>query len=120
MGACAKMTGPWKTITSYGARAALLAAMFAMAACTTPDDPASGAANTGTYPNLNIKPGTATTQLSQEERDAAVASLKGASAGQAAAGKGAGTTASEAELRQLGATHSDQTLKEICAPRPTC
>jgi len=114
------MTGPWKCITSNGARAALIAAMLAAAGCTTPDDASSGAVNTGTYPNLNIKPATATTQLSQEERDAAVASLKGASAGQAVAGKGAGTTASEAQLRQLGATHSDEALKEICAPRPTC
>ncbi|MGC4023975.1 MAG: hypothetical protein QM744_01640 [Mesorhizobium sp.] len=105
---------------STGARAAVIAAMFLAAACTTPDDPSSGATNTGTYPNLNVKPATATAQLTQEERDAAVASLKGASAGQTAAGKGAGTTASEAQLRQLGATHSDEALKEICAPRPTC
>ncbi|RFC65620.1 MULTISPECIES: hypothetical protein [Mesorhizobium] len=115
------MTGPWKSIASNGARAAVIVAMLATAACTTtPDDPSSGASNTGTYPNLNVKPAIATSQISQEERDAAVASLKGASAAQAAAGKGAGTTASEAQLRQLGATHSDETLKEICAPRPTC
>ena len=69
------------------------------------DDRASGAVNTGTYPNLNVKPGTATTQLSEEERAAAVASLKGAAAGQTVAGKGAGATANPAELRRLGAQY---------------
>ncbi|MCO5066147.1 MAG: hypothetical protein M9924_17275 [Rhizobiaceae bacterium] len=101
-------------------RAAMISLLFALAACTTPDDPASGAVNTGTYPNLNVKPAIAAAQLSQEERDAAVDSLKGAAAGQAASGKGPSASASEAELRRLGATHSDETLKEICAPRPTC
>jgi hypothetical protein len=103
-----------------GFRVVIVFALAALAACTTPDDPTSNAVNTGTYPNLNIKPATATTQLSQQERDAAVTSLKGAAAGQASAGSGAGATTSDAELRRLGATHSDATLKEICAPRPTC
>jgi hypothetical protein len=101
-------------------RVGMVSALVALAACSTRDDPSSGAVNTGTYPNLNIKPTIATAQLSQAERDAAVSSLKGASAGQAASGSGAGMTANEAELRRLGATHSDETLKEICAPRPTC
>lgn len=93
---------------------------FAVLVGCTSDDPSSRAINTGTYPNLNIKPASATTQLSQEERDSAVASLKGAAAGQTASGRGAGASANEAELRRLGATHSEEALKEICAPRPTC
>lgn len=115
-----KTTRPCNTVTSNGVRAAMIAVLIALAGCTTPDDPSSGAINSGVYPNLNVKPASASTQLSQEERDAAVASLKGAAAQQTASGKGAGATASEADLRRLGATHSDDVLKEICAPRPTC
>ncbi|MBX3597158.1 MAG: hypothetical protein KF874_06255 [Rhizobiaceae bacterium] len=115
------MTGCSKLNSAPSIRTMLAAAMlFAISGCTTPDDPSSQAKNTGNFPNLNIKPATAASQLTQDEADSAIASLKGAQAGQMATGRGAGATASEGELRRLGATHSEDALKAICAPRPSC
>jgi hypothetical protein len=84
-----------------------------LAGCSTPDDPNSGAVNTGAYPNLNIKPGVAATQLTPEEREAKAAELKGAQQGQVAQGQAVKPSSDEAQLRKLAATHSQQTLDEI-------
>ena len=65
-----------------GASALVLVAALALGGCGTPpeDDAslslASGAANTGTFPNLNIPPQAAAPQLTEDETQAKLASLR--------------------------------------------
>lgn len=109
----------------------LLGAALALAGCgggTTVADavPVSqGARDTGTYPNLNIKPEVAARQFTNEERDAKLSSLR-ADQVRAAASPGAGKEASDAvTLNKLAKSHATDTLKQIegaCDPAldPTC
>jgi hypothetical protein len=91
---------------------------------------AQGARDTGSYPNLNIKPEVAAQQFTDAERTAKLSELQ-AERAQAEASPGATTEAADnAELGKLAATHAGDTLKEIeagqtegkCDPAldPTC
>ncbi len=72
------------------------------------------AAQTGTYPNINREPRGAVPQMSDAQRDALVAQMQALAQ---AHSRGLVSTAEYrrrlAELRQLGATHSDATIKII-------
>ncbi len=83
-----------------------------------------GPKDTGSYPNLNIKPQVAAQQLTDDERNAKLAQLKADQQAQLSKGGGAATTNSEA-LTSLAKSHGDETLKQIegkCDPNldPTC
>lgn len=85
-----------------------------------------GARDTGSYPNLNIKPQVAAQQFTDAEKKAKLGELE-ADKAQAAASPGAATEAADnAELGKLAATHADDTLKQIeagkCDPAldPNC
>ncbi|HEY4191883.1 MAG TPA: hypothetical protein VGM46_04495 [Mesorhizobium sp.] len=84
-----------------------------------------GARDTGTFPNLNIRPQVAAEQFTDSERDAKLGQLKAQQA-QAIASPGATTeTADAASLNKLAASHANDTLKQIegkCDPAldPTC
>ena len=86
------------------------------AAETAPVEAASSGApkDTGTFPNLNIKPQVATEQITPEEKAAHVEALTAAqqqhAATSATAGKG---TTNPVLLRKLAATHATDALKEI-------
>lgn len=91
---------------------------------------AQGARDTGSFPNLNIKPEVAAQQFTDAERTAKLSELQSEKA-QAVASPGATTEAADnAELGKLAATHAGDTLKEIeggqtegkCDPAldPTC
>ncbi len=112
-------------------RIAIAAALFALAGCgsaNTIEDavPVSqGAQDTGTYPNLNIKPEVAAEQFTEAEKDAKLKALR-AEQVKAAASPGARTEAADAAvLGKLARTHASETLKQIegkCDPAldPTC
>lgn len=84
-----------------------------------------GARDTGSYPNLNIKPEAAAQQFSDTEKATKLSELQ-ADKARAAASPGVTTqAANSAELGKLAATHADDTLKQIegeCDPAldPTC
>ena len=89
-----------------------------------------GARDTGSYPNLNIKPQVAAQQFTDAEKTAKLNELQ-AERTQAETSPGATTEAADnAELGKLAATHADDTLKQIeggqtegkCDPTldPTC
>ena len=67
---------------SIGASAVVLVTALALGGCATPpEDNASmslrtGPANTGTFPNLNIPPQAAAPQLTEDETQAKLASLR--------------------------------------------
>lgn len=93
---------------------AAAAAALVLSGCASGagSDTGSGARDTGTYPNLNIKPGVAAAQFTPEEQAAVTARLNSDRA-QAAANT-AGTPPNDvAELSQLGSTHAQKTLDEI-------
>ena len=84
----------------------------------------AGPKDTGTFPNLNIKPQVAAAQFTEEEKNAKLAQLKADSNAQAAKGGGP-RVANQAALKDLAKRHGDQTLKQIegkCDPAldPTC
>lgn len=110
--------------------------LLALAGCgggTTTDAsvPVTQAArDTGTFPNLNIKPQVAAAQFTDSERTAKLAQLN-AEKQRAQAKSGATTEKADAvALRKLGANHAGDTLKTIesgqsegpCDPAldPTC
>lgn len=72
---------------------------------------ATGAIDTGTYPNLNIKPGVANQQLTAQEMAAAKAELSGAAA--ANANRDASVPNDEAYLKRLAAQHEKEALRKI-------
>jgi len=84
----------------------------------------AGPKDTGTFPNLNIKPQVAAPQFTEEEKNAKLAELK--ADGNAQAAKGGGPrVANQAALKDLAKKHGDDTLKQIegkCDPAldPTC
>jgi hypothetical protein len=111
---------------------AVVAALMALGGCgttsTTAENPvpiSQGARDTGTYPNLNIKPDVAAQQFTDAEKTAKLRELQ---ADRANAASLPGTTTEAADAATLGhlaATHGDDTLKQIeakCDPAldPTC
>jgi hypothetical protein len=86
---------------------------------------AQGARDTGTYPNLNIKPEVAATQFTDAERDTKLSELKAVRV-RAAASPGVTTEAADAAaLNKLAKSHAGDTLKQLegkCDPAldPTC
>jgi protein-disulfide isomerase-like protein with CxxC motif len=111
--------------------AAVLAAGLAVAGCGGGSAAgeavpvAQGARDTGTYPNLNIKPEVAAQQFTDAERDAKLKELK-AVRDRAAASPGVTTEAADAAaLDKLAKNHAGDALKQIegkCDPAldPTC
>ena len=84
-----------------------------------------GPKDTGSYPNLNIKPQVAAQQLTDEERNAKLAQLKADQQAQLSKGDGGATASDPAALTSLAKNHGDETLKQIegnCDPNldPTC
>ena len=75
-----------------------------------------GAIDTGTYPNLNIAPRVAASQLSAEEKAARTARLASAQSGQTRSGPGA-PVRSEADLRRLASDGGRSTLEAIEGPQ---
>ncbi|HEY5818376.1 MAG TPA: hypothetical protein VIU14_08260 [Mesorhizobium sp.] len=100
------------------ATALLLFAGVMLAGCMSdPGSPAStGAKDTGTYPNLNIKPGQATEQLTPDQVASKAGELRAA---QQANASQAGTAPNDVVmLRKIGETHAKEALDEIEA-KPT-
>jgi len=70
-----------------------------------------GAQDTGTYPNLNIRPTAAAPQFTEEQKAAKLAQLHAAQRRQGAkAGAGSGNSAA---MTTLARKHGDDTLKAI-------
>lgn len=105
--------------------------LMGMAGCSstntsgpTPIAVSAGPKDTGTFPNLNIKPQVAAPQFTEAEKNAKLAQLKADENSQAA--KGASPkVADQAALTELAKKHGDETLKQIeakCDPAldPTC
>jgi len=67
----------------------------------------------GQYPNLNIAPQPAATQLTEVEKQALTSELRARRTAQAAEAPGASATSNSAALRRLGATHAQDALKVI-------
>jgi hypothetical protein len=103
--------------------------LMGIAGCSSTDGPTSVAAgtgpkDTGTFPNLNIKPQVAAPQFTEAEKNARLAQLKADKNAQAAKGGGP-KVANQAALTDLAKKHGDETLKQIeakCDPAldPTC
>jgi hypothetical protein len=90
----------------------------------TPVAVGAGPKDTGTFPNLNIKPQVAAPQFTEAEKNAKLAQLKADENSQAAKGGGP-KVANQAALTDLAKKHGDETLKQIeakCDPAldPTC
>jgi len=83
-----------------------------LAGCTSPNEPSSsGAIDTGTYPNLNIRPGVANEQLTANQTRSKSAELRAAQTANAA---GRATPPNDIPLlRKLGQTHGQEALEEI-------
>jgi hypothetical protein len=81
---------------------------------TVPSITGSGPKNTGTYPNLNIRPQAAAPQLSPAEQEATLAGLQ-SSGNRAKAGANVDTMSPEdlERLRRLQADQGNEVLSEI-------
>ncbi|MDX8482251.1 hypothetical protein RFN28_27890 [Mesorhizobium sp. VK24D] len=120
------------SICRIAAAAVLLCAPLLTGGCTTsntnnsaPTALTEGPKDTGSYPNLNIKPQVAAKQLSKEETAAKLGELKADQQAQLAKGGSAKTPASTTALNTLARTHGNDTLKQIegkCDPAldPNC
>jgi hypothetical protein len=103
--------------------------LLGIAGCSSTSSPTSVAAgtgpkDTGTFPNLNIKPQVAAPQFTDAEKNAKLAQLKADESAQAAK-NGTPDVADQAALTELAKKHGDETLKQIegkCDPAldPTC
>ena len=114
-----------------GCRLGAVGALLALGGCgggNTIEDAvpvAQGPRDTGSYPNLNIKPQVAAEQFTDTETSAKLGQLKSDQA-QAAASPGVTTEAADgAALNKLAVNHASETLKQIeskCDPAldPTC
>lgn len=105
----------WRTCV-----AGFLAALCAGCASPATDAgfAAQGARDTGTYPNLNVPPAVAAAQFDPYSLAAHNTAIRTAVTGQrveggAAAATAAASAAEAQRLRQLGATHGQDTLKTI-------
>lgn len=100
-------------LPSLAAGCATVLAVMALAGCAQPlNEPSmSGARDTGTYPNLNNRPGVANSQLSAEETQNAKARLEAAAAANA---RRSGRVPNDvAYLKWLAANHEADALKKI-------
>ncbi|MGE0282872.1 MAG: hypothetical protein AB7P20_19975 [Rhizobiaceae bacterium] len=83
-----------------------------MGGCTSANEPSNtGAIDTGTYPNLNIRPGVANEQLTPAQTRSKTAELRTAQQANAA-----GATVPPNDvllLRKIGQTHGQEALDEI-------
>ncbi|UVK45669.1 hypothetical protein BPNPMPFG_001225 [Mesorhizobium sp. AR07] len=105
--------------------------LLGIAACSstntsgpTPVAAGTGPKDTGTFPNLNIKPQVAAAQFTDAEKNAKLAQLKADENAQVAKNADPGVT-DQAALTDLAKKHGDETLKQIegkCDPAldPTC
>jgi hypothetical protein len=103
--------------------------LLGIAGCSSTNGPEPVAAgmgpkDTGTFPNLNIKPQVAAPQFTEAERNAKLAQLKADENAQGAKGGGPKVT-DQAALKDLAKKHGGETLKQIegkCDPAldPTC
>lgn len=66
----------------------------------------------GTYPNLNIVPTPAATQITAEQKQQTTNELRGKRE-QVAAQKAGSSRDSSAELRRLGRSHAEEALRQI-------
>lgn len=69
--------------------------------------------NTGTYPNLNVAPKAAATQMTVEERDAKLAALRAAQQRQGPPGGSASSDAEKNRLKLIRNENGADTLKVI-------
>lgn len=84
-----------------------------------------GPRDTGSYPNLNIRPGQAAPQFTDGEAKAKLAALEAEREAARNPGRAARAKNDSAALRKLAASHGKDTLREIegkCDPTldPTC
>ncbi|WP_019173389.1 hypothetical protein [Pseudaminobacter salicylatoxidans] len=109
-------------VRSALAGVAVAMALFQLSACTSTDTQivdtsspsglSSGQArNTGTFPNLNIPPQSAASQISDAEKAEKLSELKSAQSSQEA--EGGAVPSDEELLKKLAATHAQKTLSEI-------
>ena len=100
------------------ASALLLSAGLVLAGCATPPNAPSstGAKDTGTFPNLNIKPGVANQQFTPDQVASKAGELRGAQ--KANASQASPPPNDVALLRKIGDTHAKEALGEIEA-KPT-
>jgi hypothetical protein len=100
---------------------ALMSAVLAGCASATIDDAvptaSDGPKNTGTFPNLNIKPQVATEQISPEEKQAQIEAMTAAQQEQAAVAAADEGTTDPVLLRKIAAAHAKDALKEIEAQK---
>ncbi|WP_292300520.1 hypothetical protein [Mesorhizobium sp.] len=121
------------SICRIAVAAAVLCAPLLAGGCTTsntsnslaPTALTEGPKDTGSYPNLNIRPQVAAKQLSKEETAARLGELKAEQQAQLAKGGSAKPAPDTAALSTLARTHGDDTLKQIetkCDPAldPNC
>lgn len=72
-----------------------------------------GAADTGTFPNLNIPPKVAAQQITPEGKAERIAQLNAAQQRQGTSGAAGSPSQNPLLLKQIAATHGDATLKAI-------
>lgn len=82
------------------------------AAGVAPGDTAPAFSQPGTYPNLNIIPKPAASQITSRQRSETTSELREKRAQVAAQGRGSAPNSS-AELRRLGRSHAAEALREI-------
>lgn len=82
------------------------------AAGVAPADTAPAFSQPGTYPNLNIIPKPAASQITSRQRSETASELREKRAQVAAQGRGSAPNSS-AELRRLGRSHAAEALREI-------
>lgn len=112
-----------KTVSTVASRIRDVAMVLLLCGCTTaaienvaPAQPvARDFAVPGDYPNLNVVPTPAAAQFTEEEKTARMEDLRARRAQLAGEAQRQGVRDRSAELRRLGRTHADDTLKEIAA-----
>jgi len=88
-----------------------LAALLAGCANQANEPSSTGAVDTGTYPNLNVRPGVANEQLTTAETASKSAELRAA---QQANSAGSAPPPNDVPLlRKIGQTHGKEALQEI-------
>jgi hypothetical protein len=99
------------------AHAATAAPAIADASAVAEAAPGDAPLDTGTFPNLNIKPQVANEQISPEEKQAQIESLTAAQKSHAATAAAGSKTTDPVLLRKLAATHAQDALKAIEAEK---
>lgn len=82
------------------------------AGAAAPADAGPAFSTPGTYPNLNIVPTPAATQITAEQKQQTTNELRGKRE-QVAAQKAGSSRDSSAELRRLGRSHAEEALRQI-------